>query len=269
MLVASHEERRVEAWIAPREGAFRCPECAEPVVLKRGRIRIAHFAHRSRAACRWAAGETLAHLAAKRAIAEALAARGLRAGVECVVPGLAGDRRADVVAWSPTGVRVAIELQHVAIGLDELERRAEAYAAAGVAQMWVPFLRLGLVEGADRPEADGDRRLAAYAARPFERWIDGFNEGGLWYWDPASSALWRGRLVSPGVLGGHRSGPDSGPWSSRRAYELTLWGPFAPADVRLALDRRRAWRRRLYAWPAGRRARFVPRDDSPSPRGRA
>jgi hypothetical protein len=47
------------------------------------------------------------------------------------------DRRADLVVWSPTGRPVVIELQHSALTLEQLERRAFFYAGAGAAQNWL------------------------------------------------------------------------------------------------------------------------------------
>ncbi|MCI0365536.1 MAG: hypothetical protein L0219_16865 [Phycisphaerales bacterium] len=138
MLVASLNGERVEAESAERGLAFVCPNCKRPVILKRGPIVIAHFAHKPPTDCSWARGETKAHLDAKKLFRDTLAVRGLRAEVECVVPSLPDDRRADVMVWSPKGARLAIELQHTSLNLEDIERRAFSYAHAGIAQLWIP-----------------------------------------------------------------------------------------------------------------------------------
>jgi competence protein CoiA len=268
MLVASLDGVRIEAEHAPRGRPFVCPECRQAVVLKRGRIVVAHFAHKPHMVCDWARGETPAHLEAKRLFRDAFAARGYEAEVERVVPTLPGDRRADVMVRGRSGIEAAIELQHNAIGLDEIERRAFAYARAGIAQAWVPFLRPSVLAAAEpsRGGEDGDLLVKRYVARPFERWIHGLNHGGLWLYDPAAKNLWFGRLAGHQVYleparwyatdGEERHGGGLHRWS-RRWRELTLWGPCELARVKIEVRRRQAWRSAIYRWPAGFVARFV------------
>ena len=140
MLIALLNNSRVTAAAAQRGGEFHCPSCSKPLVLKKGRVVIHHFAHKPPILCDWARGETLAHLEAKRIVHAALTARGVRAELEYSVETLPGDRRADVMAWSPGGQMIAIELQHTSISADEIAERAFAYARAGAAQMWISFL---------------------------------------------------------------------------------------------------------------------------------
>jgi competence protein CoiA len=62
MLTAMCDGARVEAAEALRGLNYCCPGCSKTVILKKGRIKIAHFAHKPPADCLLAAGETLAHL---------------------------------------------------------------------------------------------------------------------------------------------------------------------------------------------------------------
>lgn len=75
--MALDEEGRLHrAATAPREGRYFCPACGGPVLLRRGPIRVPHFAHRpdpaypASAACR---PETAIHRAAKLQIRQAIA----------------------------------------------------------------------------------------------------------------------------------------------------------------------------------------------------
>lgn len=268
MLVAWHKGERVEARDARRELAYVCPRCEGAVLVKRGRIRVAHFAHRPQAVCDWASGETPAHLAAKAVMRDAFAARGLRAEVEYVVPELAGDRRADVMVWSPGGAAVAIELQHTSITLPEIEARAASYAQRGIAQIWVPILRASAWNGAQRPRkgADGDWLIERYAVREWELWICGLAGDDIWFYDPRIMALWRGRFgeyrlwvrEQRWIAADHREvvrEPYSYP--SRRWRSLTLWGPVRPAELRLQRYTRAAAQDDLHRYPAGPLARFI------------
>ena len=42
------------------------------------------------------------------------------------------------MAWSAEGARLAFELQHTSIGLEEIEERAFSYAREGIAQIGYP-----------------------------------------------------------------------------------------------------------------------------------
>lgn len=234
------------------------------VVLKKGRIVVPHFAHKPPMDCEWARGETLAHMEAKRLIAESFTARGIRAEIEWVVPALPSYRRADVMVWSMKGSQVAIELQHTSIDLDEIEARAFAYAGAAIAQMWIPFLFPQIWEEAERCEMEDSRFgyfIQRYPARPFEKWIHGFNFGCVPFYDPAAKTLWVGSFEDHQLTGGGNSWYDqcgqeqySPVYSrvSRRWKELTLGGPIRLADLRIKPVARTAKTLGNYHWPSGR-----------------
>jgi competence protein CoiA len=190
MLVAEVDSQRIEAAEAAKGGMFLCPNCKQPLILKQGRIVIAHFAHKPPTYCTWSQGETRAHLEAKHHIRDVLVSRGTKAEVEVVVPILPGnDRRADVMAWSKNGQSLAFELQHSSIGIDEIERRAFAYARAGIAQIWIPFLRDSIWKDGEL-QSNGSWYVERYSPRPFEKWIHGLNlKFGMW-----KRTLWKGKL---------------------------------------------------------------------------
>lgn len=266
MLVASLAETRIEASKAERGPDYHCPACGRIVVLKKGRKLIHHFAHKPPTDCSWAAGETRGHYEAKLVVADALVGRGLKAEIEHVVHALPGDRRADVMAWSPKGLPIAIELQHTPIDLSEIQERARSYSGAGIAQIWIPFLRETIwKEGKPRT---GGWFVECYAPRPFERWVHGLNgKRGMWMYDPVSQAFWLGKLV------GHKLYVEEGyhltqegtevstggyyRWS-RRYRQLTLEGPYKADRLLIKVERRQAHVIEPYRWPAGPMAHLVP-----------
>ncbi len=266
MLVGFHNGMRVGADVADRNKTYVCPSCKRTLVLKRGRIVIAHFAHKPPTKCAWARGETLAHMTAKNAIRTVLLERGLQSEVEFEIRDLPGDRRADVMVWSPKGIRVAIELQHTTIGLESLEARAFSYARGGIAQIWIPFLRGSVWDEYEKCD-DGTIFVERYPARPYERWIHGFHAGrGMWMYEPKRNALWRANLSSHPL---HVKGPSWYPseteeqWAgdyyrfSKRFRELRLRGPYDPRSLRLTTRVRPACATTHHKWPAGRVAEFV------------
>ena len=271
MLVAALNNNRIEAQLAERGLGYICPECKRPVILKRGWIKIAHFAHKPPTDCTWAKGETLAHREAKKIFRDAFVSGGHRAEVEFVVPSLPGDRRADVMVWSQWGAQAAIELQHSSIGIKEIEKRAYSYAGEGLAQAWVPFLRSKVMAEAEPLEGgdDGDMFIERYPARPFERWAHDFHLGRLWFYDPKQKALWRGHFDR------HELWVEASSWYeegeevsvggysklSKRWKELTLWGPYSLKQVRIKFQsRKERWIHR-YRLPQGKIADFVTRGE--------
>lgn len=268
MLVAALDRERIEADVAERGLAYVCSKCRRPVILKRGRIKIAHFAHKPPTDCMWASGETLAHLGAKKLFRDAFRSRGLRAELEVVIPSLPNDRRADVMIWSPSNLRVAIELQHSSIGIEAIEKRAYSYAREGIAQAWVPFLRESLWKRAERRRGghDGNIFVDKYPARPFERWAHGFHSGHLWFYDPRNTVLWCGHFDDHEIWVEESSWYDDGGDErhaggfyrvSKRWKRLTLWGPYSLGQVKVKIVRRREWHTDRYNMPSGRVARFV------------
>lgn len=170
--------------------------------------------------------------------------------------------------WSPSNIRVAIELQHTSIGIEEIEKRAFSYAREGIAQAWVPFVRATLWKQAEprRGGDDGDIFIEQYPARPFERWAHGFHFGRLWFYDPRNKTLWRGNFDEHHIWVEYSSWYDADGEErsaggfyrvSKRLKELTLWGPYSLDRVKIKLSRRKVWRTDRYNLPAGRVARFV------------
>jgi len=266
MLVAQLGNDKIYASLADRGPEYNCPKCKGELILKKGRKVIDHFAHKPPTDCAWAKGETLAHLGAKKVVATALAARGLKVEVESIVNTLPGDRRADVMVWGPKGRRVAFELQHTTIDLNEIEQRASSYAKASIAQIWIPFLPASIWEKGE--QIKGGLFVQRYSPRMFEKWVHGFNgKLGMWMYDQADKKFWLGRLAS------HRYYVEETSWFSeggqenygggynrfsKRYKELYLEGPYAAENLLIKIEARKAYATEHYSWPAGLIARLIP-----------
>lgn len=136
MLVARRSEERVEASRSLAGGDFHCSLCGGAVILKRGRVKVAHFAHQPGAECDYA-GESVPHLLAKRVLADQF--RCLDYIVELEEPHPAVSRRVDVaVTVPPSGARIAVEVQDSPIKVDEMKRRIQADKRSGFfGTVWV------------------------------------------------------------------------------------------------------------------------------------
>jgi hypothetical protein len=282
MLVAISGGQRVEARDAVQLAEYHCAHCGAPVVPRQSKSSGGVFAHRRRSSCRWSHAESQDHQSAKLALRDAIAPRCLRTELEWEVPWLerplesvedlpadhGSERRADLVVWSPTNRPIAIELQHSAITVKHLERRAFSYAGAGVAQIWLPFLAAEVVATAvERPGGkDGNLHVARYPAPRWQRWLHGYNFGELWFFDGGRAALWYGHF-SPHYATDLPDSPEKNlndtqdvleyRRPSRRSRELTLWGPYRAEELRIDLGYRAAAELGGYRYPAGPTARFV------------
>ncbi len=243
MLVANMDRLRIEASNASKGPEYSCPECMGKLTLKKGKIKIHHFAHKPPTSCAWAKGETQAHLKAKTLFKETFSRRELRAEVEFEVKVLNGDRRADVMVWSPSGRQFAIELQHSSISLDEIERRTWSYRKSGIPVIWVPFFRGNILS--DTIEADSSGRnfvISRYSAKTWEKWIHGDNLGEIWFYDPKGEVIWKGKFEKCYIDVGYSSWyneygeeQSAGGFSktSERWKKLLIEGPFSLDDVKI------------------------------------
>ena len=142
MLVANLNVQRIVETVADKGPTYHCPKCKDVVVLEKRRIITHHFPLKLPVICRWAKGETREQLKVKQLFKEVFFRRGLlRVEVEHEIPSLLGDRRADVVNWSPKVQRFALELQRTSIDYDSLENRTRNYIHSEVKVIWVPFKR--------------------------------------------------------------------------------------------------------------------------------
>lgn len=262
MLTALLDGTRVYATRAEKGGNYRCPGCAAEMILRKGEVRIHHFAHRPEITCGWGTGETEAHLEAKLSLYNAFKDRSLRAEAEWIVPHLGGDRRADVFIWEMGAGPIALELQHSSISLAEIAARTESYMAAGIAVIWLPFLEPAAMAEAT---STGALRIARYLPRPFERWIESFTHGPVWYWCPLDSSLYRGRFDpyvewSESATWTDRRGSvqvDKGSWERVPRYAtLVLEGPLNASNVTLRRYLRKSAQSGKHRIPAGPAAAF-------------
>jgi Competence protein CoiA-like family len=148
----------LRADVAPRKASYTCPECGAGVVLKRGTLVSAHFAHQVRSPACSLEGETEEHQWMKWQMTQRFGREETRLEV-ALIPG----HRADVVV--PTQ-RLVIECQVSPIAIPEWERRTRDYNQQGYAVLWVWALeRLGVwLDDPQLPaieDGEGEVRVAA------------------------------------------------------------------------------------------------------------
>jgi competence protein CoiA len=148
------------------DAPFGCIGCAADMTLKKGSLRVHHFAHKATAPCRAGRGETEDHLRVKLAIHDALRMAPNVAGLELEkrLPGAI----ADVFALI-SGVPVAVEVQRSVLGMADVAARTANYHRLGIAVVWVAL-------------PDGEIGFSRYSPSAWERWCHAACFGRVYYW---------------------------------------------------------------------------------------
>lgn len=148
------------------EAPFICPRCRAEVVLRKGRIKTHHFAHKPPVTCAMGAGETAQHLAAKQEIFDALLGEPRVTGVELEKD--FGVSVADVFAVI-SGTKVAVEIQRSTLSVAEIIARTVNYHRLGISVLWI-----GL--------PNQDLSSSRYSPRAWEKWAHAAYFGRIYVW---------------------------------------------------------------------------------------
>jgi competence protein CoiA len=161
------DQETAVAWLETRDRLpWECPACRSEVSLKKGMIRVHHFAHRPPVTCEYGAYETEQHRRCKKAIHDLLAVH--PRVTDCRLERDVGAARPDVSARID-GEFVAIEVQASTLGLERIIARTKTYAAKGIPVLW-----LGIW--------DSDLATGRYAPAAWERWLHAAYFGRVYYW---------------------------------------------------------------------------------------
>ncbi|MDQ0268725.1 competence protein CoiA [Cytobacillus purgationiresistens] len=114
---------------------FFCPECKMEVILKAGRKRITHFAHKKSGDCLESyERESQNHMNGKLLIYDWLKTQGFRPQLENLYPEIR--QRADI-GFSLNGLKYALEYQCSIIPEKLFIQRTENYLQSGIRPLWI------------------------------------------------------------------------------------------------------------------------------------
>jgi len=199
MLVANNKDgNRCKAWLTEKpEKPFYCPECHDEVVLKKGKVKAHHFAHKPPVTCRYGTGESQIHWKAKKAIFEALIdhPRCKKCDVERRLEGVRPD-----ISLYIRNIPVAIEIQNSTIEIDEIARRASCYLKLGIHLIWV----MPENKPANCEEADDGKKII-HRPKEWQKYLHAMYFGKLYFWQG-------GALVSPAHLEPYKHYVGPGNW---------------------------------------------------------
>jgi competence protein CoiA len=194
----------VHAWEQSRaDGPWHCPECRSDVVLKRGRIVVAHFAHKPPTCCEYGVGESWEHRRSKFELFQALSRDARVTSLELERD--LGRVRPDLYA-TIDGVDVAIEVQISALSMDTIERRTTEYRRQGIAVLWLAIWCPALAE-------------KRYAPRSWEKWLHAAYFGRVYYFCPGA-----GLRLAAYHFDEHRLWVEESSWYDESGYEQSAGG---------------------------------------------
>ena len=141
MLIAVHNDQLVLAENAKSDMAYYCPGCGQGVILRRGKHKITHYAHKRGNNCGFSEGETLEHLKGKKQIYQWAQKHHWNPQLEVYFPTIA--QRPDILL-EINGQTVAVEFQCSPLSLERLLARNEGYRQLKIPVWWIlgsPYLR--------------------------------------------------------------------------------------------------------------------------------
>lgn len=135
MLAATNEAGgKSLAWqTEKKDGPFVCPGCLREAIIRKGKKRQHHFAHKQNWGCTYGLGESQIHYQCKREIYEALLEH--PECTFCEMEKRLEGVRPDIFA-TVRGTDIAIEVQKTIISPEEVERRSRVYTSLGIYVFW-------------------------------------------------------------------------------------------------------------------------------------
>lgn len=149
------------------DAPFVCPRCHKELVLRKGRIKVHHFAHKPPVICSFGQGETEQHRRAKISIYDALLSKPNITDLELEKD--FGTSVADIYARI-SGAQVAVEIQRSALTVNDIISRTQNYHRLGIAVLWVGLPNPKLI-------------TKQYSPRAWEKWCHAAYYGRVYYWD--------------------------------------------------------------------------------------
>src|SRR5713226_3238327 len=148
--IRKDDSEKVLAWKEVKSNKpFFCPECIDEVILKKGAVRIHHFAHKPPVTCEYGKGETEEHRRCKMEIYEGLSKHKRFFGCE-IEKGM-GTVRPDISAFMD-GHHIAIEVQISTLTMNQIIYRTAEYAKKGIYVLWLAMYRYALEDESYSPK---------------------------------------------------------------------------------------------------------------------
>src|SRR4028119_1852210 len=149
-----------------QDSPFFCPKCQNETILRKGRVKVHHFAHKPPVVCQYGQGESEFHRVCKQTIFDCLNQD--KSVIACELEKDLGNVVPDIYFEIYT-VKVAIEVQISSLTMSKIIDRTEEYNRLGIYVLWLPVF-------GDALEAE------RYAPKQWEKWLHAAYYGRVYYW---------------------------------------------------------------------------------------
>lgn len=153
-----------------QHGPFLCPQCRQQLTLRKGHIKLHHFAHKPPVTCSHGEGETEEHRKCKFGIYTSLSKNPHVTDLE--LEKSFGSVIADVYCRI-NDEPVAIEVQRSKLSVNDITQRTKEYAKLGIYVLWVGLYNTRI------EKAFVDKKLSPNA---WEKWCHAAYFGRVYYW---------------------------------------------------------------------------------------
>lgn len=163
LIAIDNSENGIIASEAKAVNKFRCPVCHEKVYLKKGKLKIAHFAHQKNSDCSsYSEGESIEHLQGKLDLYEWIKNTGVQVELEVFLSEI--KQRADILFVHNKDL-IAVEFQCSPLSIEEVCKRTRGYHSIGIKVIWIAGSKLaikGKLTALQRSLIGEDRRKGFY-----------------------------------------------------------------------------------------------------------
>jgi competence protein CoiA len=148
------------------DGPFCCPKCGCETILRKGRVKIHHFAHKPPVFCEYGKGESDIHRKCKETIFDSL--RQNQPIHDCELEKDFGKVVPDVF-FLVGNTKVAIEVQISNLTMAHIIERTKEYNKLGIYVLWLPIFNDAL-------------NAKNYSPKQWEKWLHATYFGRVYYW---------------------------------------------------------------------------------------
>jgi competence protein CoiA len=164
--ILGNEQKVIARDVQKSDGPFFCPKCRQEMILRKGRVKTHHFAHKPPVSCQYGKGESEFHRICKQAIYDSLHQVD---GVDsCELEKDLGNVAPDIY-FENKSIKIAIEVQISNLTMDKIIERTKEYNRLGIYVLWLPIFH-------------SDMQAERYAPKQWEKWLHATNFGRVYYW---------------------------------------------------------------------------------------
>lgn len=148
------------------DAPFKCPSCGCETILKKGKVKIHHFAHKPPIFCEYGKGESETHRQCKINIYKELQL--IPEVTECELEKNFGSVISDIF-FVFNDFKIAIEVQISNLTMTQIIERTTKYQQLGISVIWISPFNTKLEEN-------------IYSPKQWEKWIHATYFGRVYYW---------------------------------------------------------------------------------------